>query len=372
MIVRSCPNIDEELLLSLLNNRNLQETAFQSANVFFFNSGSSSLRFFLSLLGSNKRIGLQVFTCPTVLEAVNMSGCIPVFMDINKDYFTTTLDIVSQHIHLIDVLILTHICGVPNPDYIEIKGLCKKNGIVLIDDLCQTFQAKVLNQLLEDLSENYFYSFFFDKPIAAASGGMLKVSADLYKKALLAYKRLPKENSDTGKKLLRKLYWMNKLLDPKLYSRDFRTDTIWDEFLLEYYPLSLNIKYLHGLLYSKIGVLFAKLRLKTSKHSIRRMSDIQRFYILRQLEQFTSTNHRLINYCLKHRIELPSYLTNDRIECSLSKRCLIKDNSQIEKECKEIALYNWPNLICRDKSEFPVAASVLENYINLPLWHNNI
>lgn len=46
MIVRSCPNIDEELLLSLLNNRNLQETAFQSANVFFFNSGSSSLRFF--------------------------------------------------------------------------------------------------------------------------------------------------------------------------------------------------------------------------------------------------------------------------------------------------------------------------------------
>ena len=68
MIVRSCPNIDEELLLSLLNNRNLQETAFQSANVFFFNSGSSSLRFFLSLLGSNKRIGLQVFTCPTVLE----------------------------------------------------------------------------------------------------------------------------------------------------------------------------------------------------------------------------------------------------------------------------------------------------------------
>lgn len=126
---------------------------------------------------------------------------------------------------------------------------------MLIDDLCQTFQAKVLNQLLEDLSENYFYSFFFDKPIAAASGGMLKVSADLYKKALLAYKRLPKENSDTGKKLLRKLYWMNKLLDPKLYSRDFRTDTIWDEFLLEYYPLSLNIKYLHGLLYSKIGVL---------------------------------------------------------------------------------------------------------------------
>ena len=80
----------------------------------------------------------------------------------------------------------------------------------------------------------------------------------------------------------------------------------------------------------------------------------------------------MINYCLKHRIELPSYLTNDRIECSLSKRCLIKDNSQIEKEGKEIALYNWPNLICRNKSEFPVAASVLENYINLPLWHNNI
>lgn len=96
MIVRSCPNIDEELLLSLLNNRNLQETAFQSTNVFFFNSGSSSLRFFLSLLGSNKRIGLQVFTCPTVLEAVNMSGCIPVFMDINKDYLQQLLILLAN------------------------------------------------------------------------------------------------------------------------------------------------------------------------------------------------------------------------------------------------------------------------------------
>lgn len=52
----------------------------------------------------------------------------------------------------------------------------------------------------------------------------------------------------------------------------------------------------NGLLYSKINMLFAKLRLKTNKHSIKRMSDIQKFYILQQLEQFTSTNHRLI-YC---------------------------------------------------------------------------
>ncbi len=372
MIVRSRPDIDERLLLALLNNRDLQESPSQPENLFFFNSGSSSLRFFLSLLGSGKRIGLQVFTCSTVLEAVNTSGCIPVFMDINKDFFTTTIDIVSQHIHSIDVLVLTHICGIPNPDYVEIKKLCKNHGVVLIDDLCQTFRAKVSDKCLEDLSENYFYSFFFDKPIAAASGGMLKVSADLSQKALLAYNQLPKENNYIGKKLLNKLYWMNKLLDPQFYDRDFRTGTIWDDFLLEYYPLSLNIKYLHWLLYSKIGILFAKLRLRGGSSPMKRMSDIQRNYILQQMTQFTSTNHRLVDYCLKHKIKLPSYLTDERIECSLGKRCLIEDNLQIEKEGKEIALYNWPNLICKNKLEYPIAASVIEDYVNLPIWYRNI
>lgn len=372
MIVRSRPDIDERLLLALLDNKNLQASPSPSENQFFFNSGSSSLRFFLGLLGKGKRVGIQVFTCSTVLEAVKMSGCIPVFMDINRDFFTTTVDIVNQYIHSIDVLILTHICGIPNPDYVEIKRLCKRHGVVLIDDLCQTFRAKVANQYLEDLSENYFYSFFFDKPIAGASGGMLRVSADLYEKALLAYNQLPKEKSSTGRRLLRKLYWMNRLLDPQLYSRDFRTGTIWDAFLLENYPLSLNVKYLHCLLYSKIGILFAKLRLRLRCSTIRRMSDIQRGYILQQMTRFAPTNYRLKDYCLKYGIKLPSYLTDDRIECSLGKRCLIEDNSQIEKEGKEIALYNWPNLICRDISAYPIAASIVEDYVNLPLWHSNI
>lgn len=158
----------------------------------------------------------------------------------------------------------------------------------------------------------------------------------------------------------------------KSYSRDFRTGTIWDAFLLENYPLSLNVKYLHCLLYSKIGIFFAKLGLRLGCSTIRRMSDIQRGYILQQMTRFIPTNYRLKNYCLKYGIKLPFYLTDDRIECSLGKRCLIEDNSQIEKEGKEISLYNWPNLICRNISAYPTAASIVEDYVNLPLWHSNI
>lgn len=75
--------------------------------VFFFNSGASSLLFFLNLFGTKKRVGLQVFTCSTVLDVIQMAEDRVVLMDIDKDYFTTTYDIVEKHIDSIDILILS-------------------------------------------------------------------------------------------------------------------------------------------------------------------------------------------------------------------------------------------------------------------------
>ena len=132
MIVRARTEIDEELIIRLLEG---QEYKFQAASeCYFSNSGSASLRFFLKLQGSGKRVGVQVYTCPTVLEAITAEGCIPVFLDINPEYYTSTIDYVKDTIDKMDILLLTHLFGIPNPDYLEIKELCREHNVVLVSE----------------------------------------------------------------------------------------------------------------------------------------------------------------------------------------------------------------------------------------------
>lgn len=116
MIVRARPDINQsELLKSLKGEYPLINK--QENNTLFFNGGSSSLLFFLSLFGKGKRVGLQVFTCSTVLDTIKSAKDIAVLMDINTDFFSTTYDTVKRVIDSIDILILSHLLGIPNPDY---------------------------------------------------------------------------------------------------------------------------------------------------------------------------------------------------------------------------------------------------------------
>lgn len=372
MIVRSLPDVDRSSLMAIIHSEEFDLLFSQPSNTLFFNSGSSSLVFFLNLFGESKRVGFQVFTCSTVLDAVRRAKDIPIFMDINKDYFTTTYDIVYAHIDSIDILILSHLCGIPNPDYIRIKELCKQKKVVLIDDLCQTYHAKVEGDFVEDLSDNYYYSFFYDKPISATSGGMLKLTSELYKIAIDKYNGINKDTGSHGKRLLRKLYWMNRLLVPENYKKDFRNGSLWEEYLLSYYPISWSIGLLTFLLNSIVGRVFCKLRLQVKQFPLRRMSDVQLEYILNRLYAFKNNNDRLLSYCKKYNASIPKYMTDSRIECSLAKRCIIRDSPAIRKEGVEIALYNWPYLLCENEAKYPEATSVIRAYVNVPLWYDNI
>lgn len=312
MIARSKPNVDYNFLWECICGKG-QQIDNTISNSFFFNSGASSLLFFLNLFGTKKRVGLQVFTCSTVLDVIQMAEDRVVLMDIDKDYFTTTYDIVEKHIDSIDILILSHLFGIPNPDYLRIKQLCQLRGVVLIDDLCQTFHAKIGGYFLEDLSDNYFYSFFYDKPISATSGGMLKLSDDLYTKAFDVYNALE-------------------------------------------------------LLYSIVGRVFCKLHLVVKhEYKIKRMSDLQKQYVLHMIDRFNNNNKNLIAYCRKNHLRLPLYMCNSLIECSLAKRGILHDGPTINKENVEVALYNWPYLIDSDNN-YPIADSVIKEYVNIPIW----
>lgn len=375
MIVRARTEIDKEYILRALNGKE-NKPFMTSKSVFFVDSGSTALRLFLRVLGKGKRVGIQVFTCKTVLDVVVEEGCIPYFFDIDKEYYTTTFSMVRDNIENIDVLILSHLFGIPNPDYNDIKELCLSKSVILIDDLCQTFHAKVGDSFLEELSDNYFYSFFYDKPVSMISGGMLKVSLKYVDSVMSIYNKLPKESENRGKKELKILLHMHEILSPNIYNTEFRSGYLWKCFL-GIWPIRWNEKYAYKILKSYYFRSFNWLmryfegnKIKISKMS--RMSEIRKSYIAHMMGKYKDNNGILCSFIKHNHIYMPQYLSDDSIKCSIAKRAII--GSKFISSKAEFFLYNWPRLICDDAHYclYPNAESVVKDCINIPVWTEDI
>lgn len=366
MIVRARTEINENIILGLLSGQYVR--SFPKSSFYFLNSGSASLRLFLRAIGKGKRVGIQVFTCPSVLDSILSENCLPVFLDINPHYYTTTLDIIKNSVCELDVLILSHLFGIPNPDYIEIKELCKMNDVILLDDLCQTYHAKIGERYLEDLSDNYIYSFFYDKPISMLSGGMLKVCDTLKDDVEELYKELPQADVKKGKQNLRALFLLHQLLAPSRYTREFRNGMLWRK-ILEHWPIRKGLFILNLLLNSKMLVLLNKL-CKPNVATVARMSEIESLYVQSVMNDYHDNNNNLIAFYKHNRFDLPAYLKNQNICCSVAKRAIV--NYNVVSNEVQVGLYNWPDLICEkdDCSSYPMALSVIKTHTNIPCWTN--
>lgn len=326
MIVRARTEIDEPVLENILDGS--WGVNFPSMpSTYFFNSGCSALRFFLQLYGKGKKVGIQVFTCSTVLGAIHEEGDEAVFLDIDTSYYTSTYKYVESKIKLIDILVLTHLFGIPNPDYIAIKELCRKSDVILIDDLCQTYHAKIGGVCLEDMSDNYFYSFFYDKPISSLNGGMLKLSGNkvFLSRADNIYSHLKINTKTEGIGILKTLLLMHRLLSPNLYTKEFRYGLGW-KIVLKYWPLKWSANSLSTIVKGKWIALLNRILIHFFKNTteIRRMSDVEIAYIKSLMQSYKCNNLVLTDFLSRFDIEVPKYLSDNRIECSIAKRAIIK------------------------------------------------
>lgn len=377
MIVRARTTIDERLLKGLADGI-VTLDKYKCTSNYFFDSGSSSLRFFLRLFGKRKKVGIQVYTCSTVLDAIRSEEDEAIFLDVDISYYTSRIDEIRSKIHLMDILVLTHLFGIPNPDYLAIKELCRENGVILIDDLCQTFHAKIGETYLEDLSDNYFYSFFYDKPISMLAGGMLKVSAGgtIMNNAEVNYAKLPKKKDNEGRKQLKILFLMHELLSPDLYIREFRYGSGW-KTILRYWPVWGGKKYLNRIIkgrWLKVVSLIQNrlIKSKPRKREIKIMSDVEVEYVLNMFDSFTNNNHILLDFYKRHGFVIPSYLKDNRITCSVAKRAIV--DFEVHLDDVQVGLYNWPDLICdkNDYENYPGAVNIIKKCTNIPVWTDYI
>ena len=351
---------------------------------FYFDSLRGSIAFFLSILkienNQSLRVGLQVFTCSGMLQVIRESGDKVVLFDINREYFSSSpADIPFDQI---DVLILTHLFGIPNPHYEEIAQKCRKHEIILIDDLASSVNTEVDGIPVGSLGDACAYSYGFDKPLSCYGGGELVINnEELKNKAREMYKQLPVETDRKGQNDLKRLLHYYRLTAPDVASRNTHTVNLIEPFLIANGKMTAGIwRKSYQLAYnSKAAVLTQSGKIVPRKMNSRKVSLIQFFH--RKYREELEERDRIaweVLMTLKSKyggLHIPQ--TSSNSQSTLHRPPVLIEDPQIKSKLInhpniQFGAYNWNQLVVNKHVNYPVANYVTSNLINIPHWDKGI
>ena len=151
------------------------------------NSGTSSLEIILRCIGvAGKTVIVPSNTMMASPVAVVHAGGRVIFADCDKD--NLQLDPVDLKKKLradTKVVMLVHIGGIISPSYGEIRDICDKNGIILIEDAAHAHGATIDGKQAGTLGLAGSFSFYPTKVLVTAEGGMIATNDDeIVKKAV--------------------------------------------------------------------------------------------------------------------------------------------------------------------------------------------
>lgn len=163
-----------------INNDELNKI-FGDKDFFFTNSGRSSLYIILKSLGIPKgsRIGVPLYSCSVVFDAIIKAGFIPEFIDINLDNYTIdTLDL-EKKIDNLKAVIVIHTFG--RPAYMdELKNIA--GDVPIIEDCAHSLLSEYKGKMAGILGTASFFSF--KKYPSAGEGGMIILNDTKFKENL--------------------------------------------------------------------------------------------------------------------------------------------------------------------------------------------
>ena len=133
------------------------------------NSGTDAL--FIALksldLKENDEVIIPSHSAVATCAAVKMSGAKVIFADIEKDFHTIDPKSVEEKISAkTRAVIAVHIFG-QACDMVALKKICKKNGLVLIEDCAQSVGSEYKSQKLGTIGDIGCFSFFPTKNLGA-------------------------------------------------------------------------------------------------------------------------------------------------------------------------------------------------------------
>ena len=144
-------------------------------------SGTDALHLALEAEGITEgdEVITSAFTFIATAEAIKYVGATPVFVDIDAKTFNITAESIEKAITPKTKAIMpVHLFGQP-ADLTNIKALCEKHNLKLIEDCAQSFGARINEQQTGAIGNAAGYSFFPSKNLGAfGDGGLVVTNSD--------------------------------------------------------------------------------------------------------------------------------------------------------------------------------------------------
>lgn len=148
-------------------------------------SGTAALQTALMAagIGAGDEVVVPPFTFVASVEAVALAGAIPVFAEIDETLCLSPAGIEAAITPKTKAVNLVHMCGsMARMD--EIKAICKKHNILLLEDACQAIGGSYHGQALGTIGDVGCYSFDSVKTITCGEGGAVITNNDeIYRNA---------------------------------------------------------------------------------------------------------------------------------------------------------------------------------------------
>lgn len=158
------------------------ESIFGNKSFFFTNAGRSSLYVILRALNLPKdsKIGVPLYLCTVVFDAIIKAGHVPYFIDIDLNNYTMDPEDLKEKIENIDAIVVVHTFGRP-ADMDKNMKIAKADGIPVIEDCAHSLLSEYKGKKTGTMGVASFFSFRSRKYISAGEGSMIILNEDKFK-----------------------------------------------------------------------------------------------------------------------------------------------------------------------------------------------
>lgn len=145
---------------------------FANSSIGFTNSGRTSLYVILKALNlpAHSNVGVPLYCCPSVFDAIIQAGHKPLFLDIDPDNYTISPEHLEEKIDETEAVIAIHTFGRP-ADIDKIQKIAGEKPV--IEDCAHALLSKYKGKLAGTIATAGFFSFRTGKYISAGEGGMI-------------------------------------------------------------------------------------------------------------------------------------------------------------------------------------------------------
>ena len=145
----------------------------------FVNSGASANLLTISYLATKFKKGeiiVPTITWVSDITSVLYNNFKPVFVDVNLSNLGASVDEIKKKINKNTIAVfITHVLGF-NALTRDLLIFLKKKGIMLIEDVCESYGAKFEKRLLGTFGEISNFSFYYAHHMTTIEGGMVSTN----------------------------------------------------------------------------------------------------------------------------------------------------------------------------------------------------